>query len=306
MNPTHCIAAVLLLLAAAAAGNDTPGEPTDLIGTPLRHVTRWNDTLLDLARRYDVGYVELLIANPGVDPWLPGDGRTLAIPTQHLLPRGPRRGIMINLPELRLYFFARGDAPAQSFPVSIGDEGKETPQGTTTIVGKRILPAWVPTASERAETPTLPAIVPPGPDNPMGMYALYLGWRAFAIHGTNKPYSIGRRGSHGCIRMYPEDIRMLFKQVSVGTPVAVVNQPFKLGWHAGEMYLEVHPDVDDINAIEAGEPPRHPPRSPTEEYIRQAAGAQAGRIDWDLVRSVIHRRDGMPVRVTRLPDEGTS
>jgi L,D-transpeptidase ErfK/SrfK len=174
----------------------------DVIGVPSFHTVTESDTLLDIAREYDLGYVEVRAANPGVDPWLPSAGNTLTLPRQHVLPDAPRRGIVINLPELRLYYFPARGAPS-SFPIGIGGEGRETPVGHTTIARKRIHPTWTPTKSEREEDPDLSASVPPGPDNPMGDRALYLGWTGYAIHGTDKPYSIAgatATAASACIR----------------------------------------------------------------------------------------------------------
>jgi L,D-transpeptidase ErfK/SrfK len=187
----------------------------------------------------------------------------------------------------------------QSFPVGIGGEGKETPLGTTRIESKRPHPAWYPTASERAEDPDLPEVVKAGADNPMGDYALYLGWRGYAIHGTNRQYSIGRRDSHGCIRLYPEDIARLYAELPVGTPVTVVDQRVKLGWSGGELYVEVHPTQDEVDLIESGKelPPETAPE--IDERALAAAGAAAGRIDWYALHLAAQRRAGVPVLITR-------
>ncbi len=292
---------LLSMLAALNALLATPAiaaSQEDMIGIPTTYVTREPDTLLDIARDYDLGYVETRAANPGVDPWLPGADKALRLPTQHVLPRAPRRGIVINLPELRLYYFpARGEP--RSFPIGIGGEGKETPVGRTEIVAKRVRPTWIPTKSEREENPDLPAKVAAGPDNPMGDYALYLGWRGYAIHGTNKQYSIGRRDSHGCIRLYPEDIEALYRLASIGTPVTVVNQPAKAGWSGGELYLEVHPDQADADALEAEGTPRSPLAIDADALVLKAAGRAAARLDWYAIHRAEMRRDGVPVAVTQ-------
>jgi L,D-transpeptidase ErfK/SrfK len=236
-------------LAAALVVTASVAPPLQLLGIPTVYVTREQDTLLDIARANDVGYVEMRAANPDVDPWLPGKGRELAVPTQHVVPDAQLKGIVINLAELRLYYFPENGEP-RSFPIGIGGEGKETPVGHTRIAAKRLHPVWIPTASEHAENPDLPKSVPPGPDNPMGDFALYLGWNGYAVHGTNKPYSIGRRDSHGCIRLYPEDIAWLYQKVAIGTPVTVVDQQAKVGWSGSELYLEVHPSQADADALE--------------------------------------------------------
>jgi L,D-transpeptidase ErfK/SrfK len=270
----------------------------DIVGSPMTYVTEEQDTLLDVARAYDLGYVEIRAANPGMDPWLPGAGKTVTLPTQFVLPNAPRRGMVINLPELRLYYFPPRGEP-RSFPIGIGGEGKETPVGRTRIADKRPHPVWVPTKSEHAEDPDLPPAVGPGPDNPMGDYALYLGWKGYAIHGTNKPYSIGRRDSHGCIRLYPEDIEWLYRETATGTPVTVVNQPAKAGWSGGELYLEVHPTQQDADALEAEGMPRSTEAIDADDLVIKAAGADAARLDWYTIHLAEARRDGVAVQVTR-------
>lgn len=288
------------LLAAVVGAASASASAGDLIGEPTAALTDQDETLLDVAHRHDIGYIEIRIANPSVDPWLPGAGRWINVPSQHILPNALRRGIVVNLAELRLYYFPFGQRAPLSFPIGIGDEGKETPTGRTQVDSRRPNPTWIPTASEHAEDPDLPSMVRPGPDNPMGDFALYLGWKGFVIHGTNKPYSIGRRDSHGCIRMYPDDIRTLYRLVRPGTPVTVINQPVKTGWQDHELYLEIHPDVADADIIESGGTPQQPAPMETEAMVRKAAGPrEAARIDWDAVLAAALERNGIPVRVTR-------
>ncbi|HEX7775596.1 MAG TPA: L,D-transpeptidase family protein [Parvibaculum sp.] len=287
-----------LLVGIVSALN--PAHADDLVGMQTIYETRVEDTLPDIARRFDLGYVEVRIANPGIDPWLPGAGKWLTLPTQHIIPRAARRGIVINLPELRLYYFL-SDHQIMSFPLGIGGEGKETPLGATTVRRKRMHPTWTPTPSEHAENPDLPATVPPGPDNPMGELALYLGWPGYAIHGTNKPYSIGRRDSHGCIRLYPQDIDALFSSVSEGTPVTVVNEPVKAGWSDGVLYIEVHPYEADADAIETNGRPQSPATIDVDDMVTTTAGDAADRIDWGAVEKAKRERTGIPVRIL-LPE----
>jgi L,D-transpeptidase ErfK/SrfK len=281
----------------------TEAEPcsarrADVIGAPASYVTREEDTLLDIAKDRDLGYVEIRAANPGIDPWLPGAGRTVILPSQHVLPDAPRRGIVINLAELRLYYYPLHGEP-QTFPIGIGGEGKETPVGRTVVADKRAHPVWIPTKSEHEENPDLPASVGPGPDNPMGDYALYLGWKGYAMHGTNKPYSIGRRDSHGCIRLFPDDIAWLYRAVAPQTPVAVVDQPAKVGWIDDELYLEVHPTQADADALEAEGAPRSTEAIDADDLVVKAAGGDAPRLDWYTIHLAETRRDGIPVQITR-------
>jgi L,D-transpeptidase ErfK/SrfK len=296
---------LLMISAALALPARASWLDRDLIGEPLSVLTEFNDTLLDLGRTYDAGYVEMRIANPGVDPWLPGAGTRITLPTQHIIPEAPRRGIVINVAELRLYFFPQ-TGPPQSFPIGIGREGWETPLGRTAVASKKKNPSWVPTASEHEENPDLPQVVPPGPDNPMGELALYLALRGYAIHGTNRPYSIGRRDSHGCIRLYPEDIAKLFEGVAAGTPVTVVDQQVKFGWGSGRLYVEAHPSQSDADAIETNGVAVSPPPGGMEERAIRAAGNYAAALDRAALSAALERRDGIPTPITPpvsfLPD----
>jgi len=299
MNLLLAWIATIIALAVGISGQIAAAEKrSDVIGASGQYETREEDTLLDIARTFDLGYVEIRAANPEIDPWMPGAGRVLTLPTQFVLPEAPRRGIVINLPDLRLYYFpSRGDP--RSFPIGIGGEGKETPVGQTKISAKRVRPAWYPTKSEREEDPDLPEFVPPGPDNPMGDYAIYLGWKGYAIHGTNKPDSIGRRDSSGCIRLYPEDIENLFKLVEPGTPVTIVNQPVKLGWSGGELYLEIHPEQFETEALEATGAPPSTIGTDADDLVVKAAGPEAHRLDWYAIHLAETLRNGVAVKVTR-------
>lgn len=267
------------------------------------HTTSYEDTMVQIARDYDIGFVELRAANPDVDPWMPGANVDLIIPSMYILPDAPRRGVVINLPEMRLYYYGREEMPPESFPLGVGREGLSTPIGSTTVVSKIEGPVWRPTKRMREEDPTLPEMVPPGPDNPLGTHALYLGWPEYRIHGTNKPYGIGRRSSSGCIRMYPEDIVRLYPQVPVGTPVTVVDQPVKAAWIGNEFYIEAHPSIGQANAIEenGGLPAYEFTENDMKEILR-AAGKDADRLDWDKIRDVIRARNGYPVVVATRPE----
>lgn len=259
----------------------------------------YQDTLLDVARRFKLGYVEMVAANPGTDPWLPGEGADLVLPTVHLMPDAEPQGIVINLADMRLYFFdAPGGAP-RSYPIGIGREGLTTPLGETKVVRKAENPTWRPTARMRAEDPTLPEVVPPGPENPLGTRALYLGWSQYLIHGTNKPWGVGRRVSSGCIRMYPEDVEELYELVKIGTKVTVVDQPVKLGWIDGELYLEAHPTQTQSDQLEAYG--RFEPSLPSNvvDQVLARAGDQAHRLDWSQIRQAAVERRGYPIRITR-------
>jgi L,D-transpeptidase ErfK/SrfK len=269
----------------------------NIIGEIEYHTTKDEDTLVDLALTYNVGFTSLVAANPGVDPWVPGEGLKLTLPRAHILPTAQRKGIVINLPEQRLYYFRDDKRVVETMPIGIGAEGFKTPLGKTEIKRKRANPTWYVPKSIRLAEPDLPNVVPPGPDNPLGAFAFYLGWQSYLIHGTNKPYGIGRRSSHGCIRMYPDDIARLFKMVPIGTEVTVVDQPYKTARHAGELYLEVHPTQAQADELE--EEGRFTPVNHPELGIKlaEAAAAEVDRIDWAIVRRAVTQRRGVPVSV---------
>jgi L,D-transpeptidase ErfK/SrfK len=293
MKRRQLIAFSLLLPLAGAAGARefalTPGS--DVVGEIEIIHTVYEDTFVALMRRYNVGFQDLVRANPGVDPWLPGEGTELVIPSRFVLPDAPRRGIVLNVPELRLYYFPDDDGSRViTYPISVGREGWNTPYGRTTVVRKQHLPTWTPPQSVREEHAArgdfLPAVVRPGPDNPLGEHALYLGFPSYLIHGTNEPRGLGMRVSHGCIRMYPENIAALFEVVAPGTPVTIVNQPYKLGWGEGGLYMEAHPPL-----IEESE------EWTETELSRLYVGATAERrvqFRWDQAEAVMAESNGLP------------
>lgn len=281
----------------AAAATQQRGE--DIVGSTRRHVTRYEDTMARLARTFDLGFVELMAANPGVDAWLPGEGRVIVVPSAHILPDGPRRGIVINLAELRLYHF-RPDGSVVTYPVGIGREYWETPAIETTISLKREKPTWTPPASIRSERPDLPAQIGPGPDNPLGDFAMNLAVGSYVIHGTNKPLGVGRRVSHGCLRLYPEDIAALFAEVKVGTPVRIIDQEIKLGWSGGALFLEVHPGQAHADEIEAGRSPVYEVDMPAiMALLANIPGADEVELDWGVIEKTMRERRGIPVRISR-------
>lgn len=276
-------------------------DGNDLVGEIRFYNTVYEDTLLDIARANRLGLVELMAANRGVDPWVPGANQRLVLPTAHLLPNAPREGIVINLAELRLYYFLGKDKGVITLPIGVGRDGFTTPTGGTRIVRKKKGPAWYPTQNTRRDDPKLPAVVPAGPDNPLGDYAMYLGWPAYLIHGTNKPWGIGRRVSRGCIRMYPEDIEWMFQHTKVGTRVTVVNQYIKIGHYQGDLYLEVHPSAKQIDELEeSGDDGPDPPKElENPAPIIKAAGADTPRLNWTMINWALERREGLPYRITR-------
>ena len=218
-----------------------------LLGKPELHIIRKKETLLDIAREYDLGFNEIQDLYPHLDPWIPPVGMELIIPTQRILPEVKTRGIVINIAEMRLYYFPDKNLESvQTYPVGLGDRDYTTPVGTFRIGEKRTHPAWYIPPSLQYKYPI--KVVPPGPDNPLGEYWMGLEGTEYGIHGTDIPWAIGRLVTHGCIRMYPEDIPQLFNLVKLGTEVRIIYEPVKIGRISGRVYVEVHRDI--YNRIE--------------------------------------------------------
>jgi len=267
--------------------------------------TTAQDDLPDIARRFNVGYNEIQRANPGVDMWVPGAAREVIIPTQFVLPDAPHVGIVVNIAEMRLYYFPsrneQGKEVVYTYPLGIGRVNWQTPSGVTTVVRKVVDPVWRPPADileeHREDGDPLPAAIRPGPDDPMGTRALYLGWPEYAIHGTNKPVGVGMRVSHGCMHLYPEDILQLYNLVPLGTEVRVVNQPFVFGWHRGDLYMQAFGPL-------AGDQRDWQHR--TRELLEQAMGAEIRQqlqerneqVRWDLALELARDPEGIPVAIT--------
>jgi L,D-transpeptidase ErfK/SrfK len=284
---------------------------TDIVGVVQKTRATKEDTLTDIARRFNVGYEEIVRANPGVDPWLPGENREIIIPSQFILPNAPREGIVINAAAMRLFYYPKVKKGEQqyvhTYPIGIGKVGWKTPEGVTKLVRKQKDPTWRPTASiikehlkERGEK--LDPVIGPGPDNPLGRYAFYLGWPTYMVHGTNKPAGVGLRSSHGCIRLYPEDIAVLFETAPLGTPLRVVNQPFLFGWHDGALHIQAFDVLEDD--------PRDWKKAQAKllnkamaERIQKELAARKEKIDWDAVARLSHEPRGIPVSVTGGPDQ---
>lgn len=277
-----------------------PQADEDIIGTIRYTKASKDDTLPDIARRNDLGYEEIRHANPGVDTWLPGQGTRIVLPLRYILPKAPREGIVVNVAEMRLYYYPipkPGLIPVVvTFPISIGRSNWSTPLTTTRVTAKITDPVWRPTESIRAEHAAdgepLPTQIAAGDDNPLGRFALRLGLPEYLIHGTNKAYGIGMQVTHGCIRLYPEDITQLFYNVPVGTPVRIVNQPYKAGWQGGKLYLEVHPLLEGAKAVTQQN------KTP---LVQSLIGATRSHpeypIDWRKVQAVERARNGIPVSV---------
>ncbi len=280
----------------SVAANKEARYPS-IVGVQETYKTRYEDSLVDLARAHGLGYTEIVTANPGIDPWVPGADREIVLPKAHILPEGPRDGILINLADQRMYVFRPDGKTIDSVPLGIGNEGWDTPQGSTRVVRKKKNPTWYVPKSVREDQPELPAIVRPGPDNPLGSRAVYLGWPAYLFHGTNKPFGVGRRVSHGCVRLYPEDIERLYDRIKIGTPVTVIDQAMKIARIDDELWLEIHPNQKQSDEVE--QTGKLSPAKPPEFEFRliDAAGDAADRIDWDMAKQVARQRRGTPVQV---------
>jgi len=300
--PRICAAFAFFAAADGASARDFDlADGQQLIGAASVTTVTREDTLLDVARDNDFGYTQLILSNRGIDPWLPADGQRVALPGLYLLPSGPRKGIVIDLAGQRLYYFPPGGKSVETYPIGAGAEAGMTPRGTTRVVGKVVKPVWYPPKSIRKEQPDLPGLVPPGPDNPLGEYAFRLGWSRYLIHGTNKPYGVGRNVSHGCIHLYPEDIEKLFKEVPIGTPVRVVDDAMRFAWIDGALYLALAPTHAQIDQISQNQPMQ--PMVPKDLHARvvAAAGVQADRVDWQKVDEIGRTRPGMPVAIIAAP-----
>jgi len=305
MNMYKFLACMLAVISSSQPRADIftlPPPDVDVIGQVETITASRDETLLDIARRYDLGQNEILLANPAVDRWLPEENSVVVLPNRFILPNVERTGLVLNLPEMRMYYFpkpAPGETPVViTHPVSVGRMDWETPLGKTTIVTKKKDPDWRPPQSLKDEAiaegnEPLPDVVEAGPDNPLGRYAMRLGIPGYLIHSTNKPYGVGMRVTHGCLRMYPEDIERLFAEIPVGTPVHLINQPIKLGWLAGSLFVELHPPMEEDTDNYAN-------------YMQSVLDAIAeftapdeinlsGRTLWQA----IEHKDGIPVAVTR-------
>lgn len=297
------LAGVLVGLASNAAAAQTfvlPPAGEDLVGQIKVVRARYQDTLSDIARAHHVGFDEIVRANPTVDHWLPGAGTGVIIPTWHILPDAPRTGLVLNLPEMRLYYYppAQVGKPAEvmTFPVGIGRMDWSTPLGLTRVTAKLTDPAWYPPTSIRAEHASkgemLPKMIAGGPDNPLGEYALQLAIPGYLIHGTNKSYGIGMRVTHGCVRLYPEDISRLFQEVPIGTPVRIINQPYKAGWYHGVLYFEGYPALkEDRTATQDN-------LTPAVLAVIVATQQRPARVDWDQVTRAAIAARGIPVPIS--------
>jgi L,D-transpeptidase ErfK/SrfK len=309
----NVLAAALSLALGASASAATftlPVGQDTVVGEVQKVIAHHEDTLLDIGRRYGVGYEEIVAANPGVSPWLPGEGTEVVIPSRYIIPDGPREGIVVSLSEHRLFYFPphKQDEAAvvRTYPISVGRMDWHTPLGVTRIVNKREKPIWYPPESVRKEHAAdgnpLPKAVPAGPDNPLGDYAMRLGipGGAYLIHGTNKPSGVGMQVTHGCVRMFPEDIKELYGLVPVNTKVRLIDQPYKMGWRGGELYMEVHTPLEGSDNAEA-----HSLTNITKLLVSATQDrpdlVSGGVIDWAKAERTFESATGIPEPVMLHP-----
>ena len=273
-----------------AAAYTLPENGDSVVGAVTQIRLRYEDTRAAIAQKYSMGYREVLDANPDVDPWLPGEGTMLKLPTAYVLPDTPRDGVVINVAEYRLYFYPAGQNKVITYPVGIGRLKFPTPLVKASVVSHIENPSWTPTEAARREHAArgdpLPAVVPPGPDNPLGRLAIQLSVPGYFIHGTNKPFGVGQMVSHGCIRLYDEHIETLVEMVPNGTPVYIVNQPLKLGWRDSALYAEGHKNLYEENN-----------RTELVQQIIDETQDRAASVDWQQVDQVLYGLTGVPVKI---------
>src|SRR5436189_3936540 len=273
-----------------------------VIGQVRPYRIRKGDTLIDLARYYDLGYNEIVDANPGIDPWVPPAGATILLPTQWVLPCCTYEGIVVNIPEMRLFFYRRaaGDPNTTivyTYPVGLGRDDWRTPSGKFKIRGKTVNPQWnIPESIRKehiAERNDPRKFIPGGaPDNPLGKYRLELTLPLYGIHGTDIPWGVGMQVSHGCVRLYPEDVERLFPLVPVGTPGEFIYQLVKAGVRGGAVYLEVHRDIYG-----------YAPALYQEAAAAIERARVAGRVDQNRLLAALEDLSGVPMRISPEPDE---
>ncbi|UVJ42425.1 L,D-transpeptidase family protein [Pseudomonas sp. LS1212] len=296
---TRCLPLAALLTTGPVAALELPLPPPgeDIIGQVQVIKAKYEDTFADIGTANDLGYLEMVAANPGVDPWLPGAGTEIVLPTRFILPPGPREGIVINLAEYRMYYFPKGQNVVHTYPLGIGREGWGSPIAQTKVTAKTPNPTWTPPASIKAEHAAdgdpLPNVVPAGPDNPLGPFKFTLGVPGYLIHGSNKKFGIGMRTSHGCFRMFNNNVLELAGMAPVGTPVRIINDPYKFGLSAGKVYLEAHTPLDD-----KGDPSVVDKHTAVINALLKRADLNNNlRMNWDTVRDVVAAEDGMPIEI---------
>ena len=277
-----------------------PASEHNLVGESYIVYPQEEDTLLEIGQRYEMGFEELKWANPNVNTWTPGANTPVIIPSQYVLPSAAREGIIINLPEMRAFYFPKKANEVRIYPISAGRMDWKTPLGIHKITAKQSDPAWYPPESIRREhvqdgRGELPKIVPPGEDNPLGRHLLRLDLPGYLLHGTNDPTGIGMRATHGCLRFFPTNIEELYKIVPVGTSVRIINEPVKIGWNGVTLYMEVHPPLEEDNLS-------------TEDIVERANkllqryknDENVELVDWEVIRLAVEQMSGLPVDIGKI------
>lgn len=266
-------------------------EHSDMVGSIQTAIVKKGDTLAQIARNYDMGYTELQEANPGIDVDHLVTGTVLVIPSQFILPDVPREGLVVNLAEMRLYFYPKNENSVITHPLGVGRDGEDTILGKLSVIEHIRHPTWTATDTMRKlraqEGVILPKSVPPGPDNPMGDYAMRLSSYTYLIHGTNDPLGgIGRRSSSGCMRLYPEDIESLYRQVKNGTTVKIINTPYKVGWVDRELFIQSHAALDTTS--------QEMNMAQIKNVIKDAINQHFVQVDWDKAIQIAKETQGIP------------
>jgi L,D-transpeptidase ErfK/SrfK len=288
------LAGVLAAPLVQGAAYSLPDEKTQVVGAVTTVRAVYEDTLASLAEKHGLGYRELLRANPGIDPWLPGEGTVVVLPTQYVLPSAPREGVVINVAEFRLYYYPPDRNMVITYPVGLGRQDFRTPITSTRIRAAIANPSWTPTATSRRESAAMGKILPPvvhaGPDNPMGSWAIQLDLPSYYIHGTNQPFGVGQMASQGCIRLYEPHIATLAELVKRGTPVAIVNEPYKMGWRDDQLFVEVHEEI-------YGEEDPSVLAERVRKAIAETTKNRASVVDWARLSEHLESPTGLPVAI---------
>lgn len=291
------LAAAMTVVGAASADALRTPDPRKLppvVGAPERVTVQDGQTLLDIAFEHRLGFERVKRLNPDVDVWVPTPGTEVVLPTEFILPDAPREGLVINVPEMRIFDFTRGEDP-EVFAIAIGDPVDPTPVGEFRVGAKRVDPVWRVPVSIREERPELPPEVPPGEDNPLGQHWMTLGQTSYGIHGTNIRWSIGRMATHGCIRLYNDQMSALYDRIEEGTPVRLVYEPVKLGRRGDEIFIEVHPDIYGQDR----DPFTH---ALFRLFVLEGFGlVDVDSIDREHLRRVIDDARGVPIRIGSVP-----
>ena len=286
------LAALLVGAGAAGESNETPDPFASLppvLGASRTVLVEPEDTLLDVAYRHRLGFEAVARLNPGVDAWIPDPGTVVELPTRYVLPNAEPSGLVINVPEMRLYDFTVGPEP-EIFAIAIGDAFDPTLLGEFRVGAKRTDPAWYVPKSILDERPGQPLVVPAGPDNPLGSRWMTIGNTTYGIHGTNVRWSIGRLATHGCVRLYEDEVQRLYERIPSGTPLQILYQPHKWGRAGATLYLEAHPD-----------PYQRAPDPLAAALEQPRALGLVQHLDLGLVRRVVEEARGIPVAVGQLP-----